>query len=65
MSKKPINEGIVSKFVSNFLNNVQKDIQKRFIKQAKEKGMPPKIITRMEKIEDEIRELERIIKDFS
>jgi hypothetical protein len=65
MSKNPINEGLVSKFVSNFLNNVQKDTQKRFIKQAKEKGMPPKIISKMEKIEDEIRDLEKIIKDFS
>ena len=65
MSKKSVNEGVVSNFLSNFLNNVQRDTQKRFIKQAKAKGVPKKVIVRLEKIEDEIKDLEKIIKDFS
>ena len=65
MSKKSVNEGVVSNFLSNFLNNVQRDTQKRFIQQAKAKGVPKKVIVRLEKIEDEIKDLEKIIKEFS
>ena len=65
MSKKPINEINLTKFMGSFFQNIQRDSQKRFIKQAKEKGMPPKIVTKLTKVENEIKELEALIKEYS
>ena len=65
MSKKPINEVNISKFMGSFFQNIQKDSQKRFIKQAKAKGLPSKIVTKLSKVENEIKELEALIKEYS
>ena len=65
MSKKPINEVNLAKFMGNFFQNMQRDTQDRFINQAKKKGMPKPIVTKLKKVESEIAELEKLIKDFS
>lgn len=65
MSKKPLNEINLARFMGNFFQNIQRDTQARFIKQAEKKGMPKPILTKLKKVEREIEELEKLIKDFS
>ena len=54
-----------AKHINRFLDGIQRDTQKRFIKQAKKKGsLEPKKITRLTKIEKEVEELKKILKDL-
>ena len=57
--------GLLTTHASEFFNGIQKDTQKRFIKQAKKRGSfePPKTI-RLTKIEKEVEELKKILKDL-
>ncbi len=52
-----------SRHVSKFLDNIQNETQERFIKQARKKGPDP-VIARMSKIDKEIKELEKILKEY-
>lgn len=56
----------ITRHISIFLDSLQEDTQKRFIKQAKkrrEKLEPPKI-GRLTKLENEVKELKKILKDL-
>lgn len=63
-NKKTLNEISVSGFLSKFLDGVQSGTQKRFIAQAKKKGVPKHITIRLTKIENEIETLKDILKDL-
>ena len=54
----------IAGFIRKFLDNIQDGTQQRFIEQAKKRGEPPKITVRLTKIEKEIKELEKILKDL-
>jgi|TARA_B110000902_G_C14168385_1_gene535872 hypothetical protein len=64
MGKKKLNEGSIAGFINRFLDDMQKGTQDRFIKQAKKKGVPPAVTLRLTKIEKEIADLEKILKDL-
>lgn len=64
MAKKKINEVNIAGFVNRFLDDIQQKTQDRFIRKAKEKGLPPIVTTKLTVIEKEIRELEKILKDL-
>ena len=53
-----------AKHINKFLTNIQQGTQKRFIKQAKEKGVPPEITVKLTRIEKEVEELKEILKDL-
>ena len=56
----------IARHISNFLASIQDDTQKRFIKQAKKRHETmesPKVV-RLTKIEKEIEELKKILKDL-
>lgn len=61
---KKLNEISITGFINRFLNDIQKGTQDRFIKQVKEKGVPPTVTTRLTKIEKEISELKNILKEL-
>lgn len=54
----------ITSHLSKFLAGLQEDTQKRFIKQAKKKGEPKIITIRLTKIEKEVEELKKILKDL-
>lgn len=54
----------IAGFIRKFLDNIQDGTQQRFIEQAKKRGEPPKITVRLTKIEKEVKELEKILKDL-
>jgi len=54
----------IARHISNFLASIQDDTQKRFIEQAKKKGEPKKVTIRLTKIEKEVEELKKILKDL-
>ena len=64
MGKQSINEINISGFVTRFLTDLQNDTQSRFIKKAKDKGVPPKVIYRMVNLEKGVDELKKILKDL-
>ena len=64
MTKKNLNEINITGFISKFLNDLQDGTQDRFIKQAKKRGVPKTVTVRLTKIENEIKELEKILKDL-
>ena len=64
MEKKKLTEASIAGFINRFLDDMQKGTQDRFIKQAKKKGVPPTVTTRLTKIEKEIDELKSILKDL-
>jgi DNA-binding HxlR family transcriptional regulator len=64
MKKKKVNEVSISGFINRFLDDMQKETQDRFIKQAKKKDVPPRVTIRLTKIEKEIADLEKILKDL-
>tara|TARA_B110000503_G_scaffold1112_1_gene1459 strand:+ start:292 stop:489 length:198 start_codon:yes stop_codon:yes gene_type:complete len=63
-NKKKLNEASISGFINRFLDDMQKGTQDRFIKQAKKKGVPPKVTYRLVKIEKEIADLQNILRDL-
>lgn len=64
MRKKKLNEASISGFIGKFLSDMQTGTQDRFIKQAKKKNVPKKVVTRLETIEKEIADLERTLKEL-
>lgn len=64
MNKKTTNESSIVGFINRFLDELQKGTQTRFIQQAKKKGVPSHITTRLTTIENEIKDLEKILKDL-
>jgi hypothetical protein len=64
MQKKKLNEASIAGFINRFLDDMQKGTQDRFIKQAKSKGLPPQVTLRLTKIEKEVAELEKVLKDL-
>ena len=64
MTKKPINEINIAGFIGKFLTDIQNGTQKRFIDQAKKKGVPKEITIKLTTIEKEIKDLENILKDL-
>lgn len=63
-NKKKLNEASIAGFINRFLDDMQKGTQDRFIKQAKKKGVPASVTLRLTKIEKEISDLEKILKDL-
>jgi hypothetical protein len=57
MSKKPINEGIVSRFIDAFFDSYKRGIDKQFIQKSKERN--PELAKTLEKIAKDFDELER------
>lgn len=64
MGKKQLNEASIAGFINRFLDDMQKGTQDRFIKQAKKRGVPPSVTLRLTKIEKEIADLEKVLKDL-
>jgi hypothetical protein len=64
MSKKEINEGVLTNFVSSFFNGVANNTTKKFLDNAKKKGIPKPVIDKMKQIDTERAELEKLIKSF-
>ena len=64
MGKKQLNEASIAGFINRFLDDMQKGTQDRFIKQAKKKGVPSSVTLKLTKIEKEISDLEKVLKDL-
>lgn len=64
MNKKVINEASITDFIDKFLDGIQSGTQRRFIKQAEKRGVPRVITTRLTKIEKEVIELRKILKEL-
>jgi hypothetical protein len=64
-NKKQINEASIAGFINRFLDDMQKGTQDRFIKRAKDRGLPKEVVSQMEKIEKERQQLSNIIKKYS
>jgi hypothetical protein len=64
MQKKKLTEASIAGFINRFLDDMQKGTQDRFIKQAKAKGVPKQVTHRLSKIEKEIADLEKVLKDL-
>jgi hypothetical protein len=62
MSKKQIDEGLVSRFVGSFLDSIHKGTQKRFMDKASNRLKNKEVQKRMSKIDKEIKDLENFIK---
>jgi ATP adenylyltransferase/5',5'''-P-1,P-4-tetraphosphate phosphorylase II len=65
MSKKEkINEVNISKFINKFFDAMQQGTQDRFIQQAKKKGVPDSITTRLRKIDQDKADLAAVLRKF-
>jgi 4-hydroxy-3-methylbut-2-enyl diphosphate reductase IspH len=65
MSKKQINEGVVSavqKFSDAFFDGLKKNNSNRILAKARERGIPTAVIDQLEKIQKEKDELDKIFK---
>jgi hypothetical protein len=54
----------VDKLINKFIDGIQKGTRERFIKQAKDKGVPEAVTSKLIKIEKEVRDLEKFLKDL-
>ena len=55
----------LARHINKFLDSIQNETRERFIKQAKKRGsIEPNKITRLTKIEKEVEELKKILKDL-
>ena len=64
MRKKKLNEGSISGFINRFLDDMQQGTVDRFIKQAKSKNVPRPVVKQLVKLQKEVEDLERILKDL-
>jgi hypothetical protein len=64
MSKAKLNEVSITGFINRFLDDIRKGTQERFIKQAKDRGVPEAVTSKLIKIEKEVRDLEKFLKDL-
>ena len=60
MSKKPINEGIVSRFIDAFFDSYKRGVDKQFIQKSKERN--PEIARALDQIINDLDSLDRILK---
>jgi len=63
-NKKNLNEGTIAGFITKFLDNMQQGTQDRFIKQAKKRGIPPEVISKMSELDKDILELQKLLQDL-
>jgi hypothetical protein len=61
MTKKPINEGIVSRFIDAFFDSYQKGLDKQFIEKSRERN--PEIAKSLEKVSKNLDDLTRRIRN--
>ncbi len=61
MAKKPINEGIVSRFINAFFDSYQKGLDKQFINKSRERN--PEIAKSLEKVSKELSDLHKLLKN--
>jgi hypothetical protein len=61
MSKKPINEGIVSRFIDSFFDSYKRGVDKQFIQKSKERN--PELAKTLEKVSKDLSDLERMLKN--
>ena len=64
MKKKRLNEASISGFINRFLDDMQQGTVDRFIKQAKSKNVPRPVVKQLVKLQKEVEDLERILKDL-
>lgn len=64
MSKKPINEANIAGFIGKFFDGLHTGTQKRFIAQAKKRGVPPEVVNKMTQLEKDYVELTNILRDL-
>ena len=64
MSKKQLNEGSIASFVEKFFDGLHSGTQKRFIAQAKKRGVPEKVVNKMTQLEKEYTELTMLLRDL-
>jgi hypothetical protein len=65
MKKTPINEASISNFINKFLDDIQRGTQKRFIAQAKKRGVSPHVMDKLTTVEKEIIELRKILDNLN
>jgi len=66
MSKQDLNElNAVSRFIGDFFDGIKTNTSNRFLARAKKRGIPKEVIQKMEKIQKEKDELEKIFSKYS
>lgn len=68
MAKKKVNEGIFDvarKFTDKFFDGLKRNSVDDMIRRAEEVGVEDEIITKMKSIENESKELDKLIKRYS
>lgn len=61
MAKKPINEGIVSRFIDAFFDSYKRGVDKQFIQKSKERN--PELAKTLEKVSNDLSDLQRMLKN--
>jgi len=66
MSKQDLKElNAVSRFIGDFFDGIKTNTSNRFLARAKKRGIPKEVIKKMEKIQKEKDELEKIFSKYS
>jgi hypothetical protein len=59
MAKKPINEGIVSRFIDAFFDSYKRGVDKQFIQKSREQN--PELAKTLEKVSKDLGDLHKML----